>query len=94
MLRWKDIIITCIMKLLISLDITEGACEDDMTYYDGETFMKDLCTMCQCNNGIINCTVETCPDCEQETIAVSVSNQCCPMCQGKIRSHDPLVTLL
>ena len=55
--------------------------------------MKDLCTMCQCNNRTINCTVEMCPQCEEGTTAVNVSNQCCPECQGK-RSHDALVTSL
>ena len=78
--------------MYISLDITEGACEaDNITYYDGEIFMKDLCTMCQCNNEIINCTVETCPQCDKGTTAVNVSNQCCPECQSK-GSHDALVT--
>ena len=74
------------------IDVTMGTCEDDnMTYIDGEVFMKDLCTTCQCNNGTINCTTATCPpvDCEPGTHLVNLTNQCCPVCRpGKSRSCD------
>ena len=65
-----------------TIDVTMGTCEEEnITYDDGEIFMKDLCTTCQCNNGTINCTVETCPDCEQGTQPFNVSHQCCPECR-------------
>ena len=68
-----------------------GACEHDgMMYYNGETFMEDLCTMCQCNDGEVTCTTETCSECEKGT-PVNVSNQCCPKClTGKAGSHDAI----
>lgn len=81
--------------LYISTDATATSCEEDeVTYLDGEMFMRDLCTTCQCNNGTINCTTkfEVCPDCKNGTSPVNVSNQCCPKClPGKIRSHDMLI---
>ena len=65
-----------------STDITDGACEaDNMTYYDGEVFVMDLCTTCQCNNATINCTTEICPECEQGTSPFIVPNRCCPECR-------------
>lgn len=81
---------------LLSTDVTMGACEHaNMTYYDGESFMEDLCTMCQCNNGTVTCVTETCPECEQGTHPVNVSNQCCPRClPGKIRSCDTFIKLI
>ena len=67
--------------IAISTDVTMGACEyDGMMYYNGETFMEDLCTVCQCNDGTVTCTTETCPDCEQGATAANISNQCCPKC--------------
>ena len=77
----------------MSIDVTMGTCEEEnITYDDGETFMKDLCTTCQCNNGTINCTTETCPDCKQGTLPFNVSHQCCPECRpGKNRSCDLLI---
>ena len=79
--------------IAISTDVTMGACEyDGMMYYNEETFMEDLCTMCQCNDGTVTCTTETCPDCEQGATAANVSNQCCPKClPGKNGSCNAII---
>lgn len=67
-----------------------GECKyKNITYSDGQIFMEDLCTRCQCDNTTVTCVTETCTDCEQGTTTVNASNECCPLClSGKTRSHD------
>lgn len=67
-----------------------GTCQEgNITYNDGDSFMRGLCITCQCDNGTVNCMDETCSECPEGTHPVNESNQCCPTCiPGETRSCD------
>lgn len=60
----------------------EKTCKHDHSpkiYTNGETWMQDSCTTCECQNGTSHCTVSSCltKSCPKQ---VHLKNECCPIC--------------
>ncbi|KAK7111112.1 hypothetical protein V1264_010798 [Littorina saxatilis] len=55
-------------------------------YQDGEVWKTDTCTTCLCHSGAVHCKTHLCqraPPCQQDEMAVSKPDQCCPQCLQK-----------
>lgn len=60
----------------------EKTCKPDQSpiiYTNGQTWMQDSCTTCECRNGTTHCTVSSCltKSCPKQ---VHVNYECCPIC--------------
>ncbi|PIK50782.1 putative extracellular matrix protein FRAS1-like [Apostichopus japonicus] len=58
-----------------------GLCyfEDDI-YRDGQSWDVDDCSICSCDQGVIDCFISDCPPCPVGTVAILDEGRCCPEC--------------
>ncbi|KAG8440107.1 hypothetical protein GDO86_006046 [Hymenochirus boettgeri] len=67
-----------ICSLIVPLNVFSSGCLDG--HHDGDTWRKDPCTRCVCQNGTVHCEKEQCPElsCLKRH---TPPGQCCATCQ-------------
>ncbi len=64
------------------------ACEvEGMAYANGQQWRKNKCTVCSCDEGMVRCTADQCPqlDCEYP---IAVKGECCRVCPEDAKSCE------
>ncbi|XP_022082453.1 zonadhesin-like [Acanthaster planci] len=65
----------------------EGVCDyQNKLYMDGERWKPTDCEQCQCDNGIVACSVSDCPLEPCSTERVKIPGRCCPECPDDFRT--------
>ena len=70
-----------------------GCTEQDGTHYNaGETWKRDACVTCTCEDGIPLCSSESCvlPDCNNP---IRLPGHCCPVCPLVALAPPPMVVI-